>query len=76
MSIFVLKLKYFPITNEVIQSSNNQLEAKFYLLKNPEINQEMYACLYNSTDNAETWKFIQELFLVEKMTNQFMKELL
>lgn len=59
-------LDLFQSPNEVIQTGTNQLETKFYLLKNSGIDQwKMFACLYRSSDNGETWQFVQQLSQVE-----------
>ncbi|WP_288227802.1 oxidoreductase [uncultured Enterococcus sp.] len=55
-------LDLFQSPNEVTQVSTNQLEAKFYLLKMKGIDQgKMFACLYRSSDNGETWQFAEQL---------------
>lgn len=55
-------LDIFQSPNEVAQISTNQLEAKFYLLKMSGIDQgKMFACLYRSSDNGETWQFAGQL---------------
>lgn len=60
-------LDLFQSPNEVTQVSANQLEAKFYLLKMRGIDQgKMFACLYRSSDNGETWQFAQQLSQVEQ----------
>lgn len=60
-------LDLFQSPNEVIQTGTNQLETKFYLLKNSGIDQwKMFACLYRSSDNGETWQFAEQLSQVEQ----------
>lgn len=60
-------LDIFQTPNEVIQTGTNQLETKFYLLKSSGIDQgKMFACLYRSSDNGETWQFVQQLSRVEQ----------
>ena len=55
-------LDLFQSPNEVTQVSTNQLETKFYLLKMSGIDQgKMFACLYRSSDNGETWQFAEQL---------------
>lgn len=55
-------LDLFQSPNEVTQVSANQLETKFYLLKKSGIDQgKMFACLYRSSDNGETWQFADQL---------------
>ncbi|MFR3684424.1 MAG: WD40/YVTN/BNR-like repeat-containing protein, partial [Enterococcus sp.] len=55
-------LDLFQTPNEVTQVSTNQLETKFYLLKMAGIDQgKMFACLYRSSDNGETWQFAEQL---------------
>ncbi|MGM0165161.1 hypothetical protein IGI39_000102 [Enterococcus sp. AZ135] len=55
-------LDLFQSPNEVTQVSANQLETKFYLLKKSGIDQgKMFACLYRSSDNGETWQFAEQL---------------
>lgn len=59
-------LDLFQSPNEAVQVSANRLEAKFYLLKNGPIDAgKMFACLFYSTDNGETWQFEQQLSQVE-----------
>lgn len=55
-------LDLFQSPNEVTQVSANQLETKLYLLKMSGIDQgKMFACLYRSSDNGETWQFAEQL---------------
>lgn len=55
-------LDLFQSPNEVIQINNNQLEARFYLLKTKGEDQgKMFACRFQSVDNGETWSFVEEL---------------
>lgn len=55
-------LDLFQTPNEITQVSTNQLETKFYLLKMKGIDQgKMFACLYRSSDNGETWQFAEQL---------------
>ena len=57
----------FQSPNEVTQISANTLETKFYLLKKGPIDAgKMFACLFRSTDNGETWQFVQQLSQVEQ----------
>ncbi|TVT00744.1 oxidoreductase [Enterococcus durans] len=59
-------LDLFQSPNEVTQVSANKLEAKFYLLKANSIDiGKMFACLFTSTDNGETWQFEQQLSQVD-----------
>ena len=59
-------LDLFQSPNEVTQVSSNQLETKFYLVKTSGIDQgKMFACLYQSSDNGETWQFSEQLSQVE-----------
>lgn len=52
-------LDLFQTPSEISQVSTNTLEAKFYLTRNDDY--KMYACLFRSTDNGETWNFQQQL---------------
>ncbi|HCM86399.1 MULTISPECIES: WD40/YVTN/BNR-like repeat-containing protein [Enterococcus] len=55
-------LDIFQSPNEVTQIGTGQLEAKFYLVKIAGIDQgKMFACLYRSSDNGETWQFAEQL---------------
>ena len=55
-------LDLFQSPNEVTQVTANQLETKLYLLKMSGIDQgKMFACLYRSSDNGETWQFAEQL---------------
>ncbi|MGG5370612.1 WD40/YVTN/BNR-like repeat-containing protein [Enterococcus sp. AZ196] len=59
-------LDLFQSPNEVTQVSTHQLETKFYLLKTNGIDQgKMFACLYRSSDNGETWQFAEQLSQVQ-----------
>ncbi|MFC4772401.1 WD40/YVTN/BNR-like repeat-containing protein [Enterococcus hermanniensis] len=59
-------LDLFQSPNEITQVSTNQLETKFYLVKTSGIDQgKMFACLYQSSDNGETWQFSEQLSQVE-----------
>lgn len=60
-------LDLFQSPNEIIQTGTNTLEAKFYLLKTGDIDRgKMFACLFRSTDNGETWQFVEELSQVKQ----------
>lgn len=59
-------LDLFQSPNEVTQVSETLLEAKFYLLKTGDIDRgKMFACLFQSSDNGETWHFSKQLSEVE-----------
>lgn len=59
-------LDLFQSPNEVTQVGTNQLETKFYLLKMKGIDQgKIFACLYRSSDNGETWQFAEQLSQVQ-----------
>lgn len=59
-------LDIFQSPNEVTQTGTSQLEAKFYLLKNSgDDSGTMFACLFRSSDNGESWQFVHQLSKVE-----------
>lgn len=56
----------FQPPNEIVQIGTDKLETKFYLVKSGDIDQgKLFACLFQSSDNGETWQFVEQLSQLE-----------